>query len=825
MRGRAGRVATCVIVLLAASAARAGMLSRASVSSAGAQGTGRSGKPAVSADGRWVGFISTAPDLTPGDGDALIDVFVRDRRTGPTTLVSKSSAGVKGNGDSGYFFNNGAVPALSATGRYVAFTSSATNLVLGAGGVFVHDRDADGDGIFDEPGAVATVRVSVSSSGIAGDGWSAGPAISNDGRVVAFFSSSTNLVTGDTNGGIDVFVHDRDTDGNGVFDEPGAISTRRVSVGPGGVEGDGWSFDGDSPSISANGRIIAFTSEATNLVPNDTNNARDVFAHDRVTGTTERVNVSSSGAQTQYLDSFNSGLSADGRFVAFTAADPQLALPSGYEPGYYDVFVRDRLTGVTTTWTSTAPIGIRTGGSPFAPRLSADGRLVAFVVRFGDFYNEPGEAFIYVHDRVDDTTTAFSIGDGDDFRHAESREFALSADGRAIAFESVGASFVAGDTNGVADAFVHDCPQPVAGQTSFCEPMPLAPLDGTSQARFAAGADEFAVTETPATGLGPVFNDVSCAACHNRPHTGGSSLRTVTRIGRDGPGGFDDLAALGGPVIQEQGTSVGGCVVPGEVVPPEATIVARRDTPALFGLGLVDRLPDSAILRYADPDDRNRDGISGRPNLVGGRVGRFGRKAQIASLAEFSADAYLTEMGVTSPSRPSELRPQGLDPVCDVASDPEDGGGAVAKFTDFITFLAPLQPGYAARQVKRAARPGARLFRSIGCQSCHTSRFKALTAGPSGRRVNVVLWSDLLLHDMGAGLADGIVQGDASGSEFRTAPLWGVFWSAPYLHDGRATTLEAAIVLHGGEATFARDAFIALPPALRAQVVAFVKTL
>jgi CxxC motif-containing protein (DUF1111 family) len=166
-----------------------------------------------------------------------------------------------------------------------------------------------------------------------------------------------------------------------------------------------------------------------------------------------------------------------------------------------------------------------------------------------------------------------------------------------------------------------------------------------------------------------------------------------------------------------------------------------------------------------------------------------------------------------------------VDPVCDVAADPEDGGGAVAEFTDFVTFLAPLQPGYAAREVKRATRPGARLFRSIGCQSCHSSRFKAVTVPPSGRRVKVVLWSDLLLHDMGAGLADGIVQGDASGSEFRTAPLWGVFWSAPYLHDGRAATLEDAIALHGGEAARARDAFIALPAAVRAQLVAFVKSL
>jgi len=831
MSGRTGPVVACVIVLLGAPVARAGIVSRMSVSSAGGQVVGRSGKPGLSADGRWVAFISDAPNLVPGDGDDLIDVFVRDRLTGTTTLVSKSSAGVKGNGDSGYFFNNGAVPAVSATGRYVAFVSSATNLVpdlgLGGGGVFVHDRDADGDGVFDEPGGVTTVRVSVSSAGVPNDGWSSGPAISASGRFVSFFSSATNLVPNDTNGVIDVFVHDRDTDGDGVFDEPGAMRTTRVSVGPGGVEGNLDSFDGDSPSLSDDGRIVAFTSYASNLVPLDTNGARDVFTHDLVTGRTERVNVSSFGQQTQYLDSYNSALSADGRFVAFLTADHQLADASGYEPGYYDILVHDRVTGSTTTWTQTTPVGLRLGGSLFAPRLSADGRLIAFTVRFGNFYDDPGEAFVYVHDRIADTTTAFSIGNGDDFQHAEDREFALSTDGRAVAFESVDETFIAGDTNGTIDVFVHDCPLAVPGQTASCEPIPLSPLDATRRARFVAGAEEFTTVETLASGLGPVFNDVSCVACHNRPQVGGSSPRTVTRIGRDGPGGFDELAAVGGPIIQEHGIvdSAAGCFVPGEVVPPEATIVTHRDTPALFGLGVIDRLPDSSILRFADPDDRNGDGISGRPNMVGGRVGRFGRKAQIATLAEFAADAYLNEMGVTTPGHSSELRPQGNDPVCDGAYEPEDDGHAVVAFTDFISLLGPLQPGYALRQVKRAARPGARLFRLVGCQTCHTNKFKVLTSAPGGPRVKVVVWSDLLLHDMGPDLADGIVQGDATGSEFRTSPLWGVLWSAPYLHDGRAPTLEAAIAQHGGEATSARDRFLALPPEMQQELLTFVKSL
>ena len=207
MHARTFQLVASVIVLSVVSPAAAGMLSRASVSSAGVQGNGRSGKPGLSADGRWVAFISSSSNLTPDDPDTLIDVFVRDRHTGATTLVSKSSAGVKGNADSGYWFNNGAVPALSATGRYVVFYSGATNLTPGpTGAVFVHDRDADGNGVFDEPGGIATVRVSVASDGTPANGWSAGAAISANGRVVAFFSLATNLVPGDTNDAFDIFV-------------------------------------------------------------------------------------------------------------------------------------------------------------------------------------------------------------------------------------------------------------------------------------------------------------------------------------------------------------------------------------------------------------------------------------------------------------------------------------------------------------------------------------------------------------------------------------------------------------------------------------------
>src|SRR5262249_22709618 len=147
--------------------------------------------------------------------------------------------------------------------------------------------------------------------------------------------------------------------------------------------------------------------------------------------------------------------------------------------------------------------------------------------------------------------------------------------------------------------------------------------------------------------------------CHSHPTIGGSSTRFVTRFGRYGPAGFDPMTDHGGSLIQANGIVTDVCSVPAETVPPEATVTTRRDTPPLFGLGLIDAIPDSQILRWADPTDRNRDGISGRPNMVGGRVGRFGWKAQVATLHDFSGDAYLNEMGITSPEFPNENAPQG----------------------------------------------------------------------------------------------------------------------------------------------------------------------
>src|SRR2546426_905363 len=282
-----------------ATAASAGAAERVSVDSAGTQANGASFGQALSADGRFVAFTSVAPDLVAGDTSGAADVFAHDRQTGTTKRVSVDSAGTQANGDS-------TGVALSADGRFVAFTSVATNLVAGdtngVTDVFVHDRQAG-----------TTERVSVDSAGSEGNGASTGVALSADGRFVAFTSVATNLVAGDTNGVTDVFVHDRQTG-----------TTERASVDSAGTEGNGASA---GVVLSADGRYVAFTSVATNLVAGDTNGVTDVFVHDRQTGTTERVSVDSAGIEGNGA-SAGVALSADGRFVAFTSVATNLVARS-----------------------------------------------------------------------------------------------------------------------------------------------------------------------------------------------------------------------------------------------------------------------------------------------------------------------------------------------------------------------------------------------------------------------------------------------------------------------------------------------------------------
>ncbi|CAA0111745.1 Uncharacterised protein [Halioglobus japonicus] len=328
-------------------------------------------------------------------------------------LASVSSAGVLSNGDSESM-------SLSGDGRYVAFDSTASNLVPG-------DTNASVDIFVRDLLEGVTTRVSLTSAGGQANSHSSNPAISADGRFVAFQSKATNLVANITNNDTDIFVHDRITG-----------TTTRVSVDSAGNEGNSYSF---LPSISTNGRYVAFESEASNLVAGDTNNRRDVFVHDRSTGITTRVSV---GIPNIYSVSGgnNSQISANGRYVVFGQSGT-------------GVFVHDRNSG-TTTRASVDSAGNPSGG--WRPSISADGRYVAFQSSAGDLVPGDTNSYtdVFLHDRSTGKTTRASVSSTGAQSNENSEWSAISGDGRYVVFGSWASNLVANDTNGDFDIFVHD---------------------------------------------------------------------------------------------------------------------------------------------------------------------------------------------------------------------------------------------------------------------------------------------------------------------------------------------------------------------------------
>ena len=370
-------------------------------------------------------------------------------------------------------------------------------------------------------------------------------------------------------------------------------------------------------------------------------------------------------------------------------------------------------------------------------------------------------------------------------------------------------------------------PAPVAGRTGG----PLIGLTPAQLADFQDGLAAFRQVENADSGLGPIFNDVSCVSCHEAVAPGGGSPRTVTRFGRTTNGVFDPLTAQGGSLLQARALSPDLR----EIVPPEANTVALRISTPLFGAGLIEAIPDATLIASAGA--AKPDGIRGHASLVkdvttgADRVGRFGWKAQQATLLAFSGDAYLNEMGVTNRFFPVENAPNG-DTVrlarADLILDPEDeinpatDRGDIDRAAAFMRLLAPPARTSAATVATRA---GEATFGALNCATCHTP---TLRTGPSPiaalANKPVDLYSDLLLHDMGA-LGDGIAQASAAPREMRTTPLWGLGTHRSFLHDGRATSLDAAIRAHDGEAAPARDRYINLTPTQRQNLTAFLGSL
>jgi CxxC motif-containing protein (DUF1111 family) len=360
---------------------------------------------------------------------------------------------------------------------------------------------------------------------------------------------------------------------------------------------------------------------------------------------------------------------------------------------------------------------------------------------------------------------------------------------------------------------------------------PVRGLSAEQLARFNEGFARFARPVTVEEGLGPVFNDVSCGACHFAPPFGDANIRFEVRFGRAAGDEFDPLTDLGGNLLQTRGIGRRGRVVfRGEEVPDEANVVTRRLTTPLFGAGLVEAVPDAALRRIALRQARQAiDGVSGRihaftdPQSGEERVGRFGWKAVVPTLEQFSAGAYLNEMGITNPGFPEETCPQGdcalllADPV----EDPEDDGEDIAAFASYMRLLAPPARGRRDGETDE----GEAIFEGIGCAICHqpTLRTGESQIAALNRRV-FRPYSDFLLHDMGS-LGDGVPEGDASATEMRTAPLWGLRVRPRLLHDGRTTDLAEAILAHDGEGRRSRARFAALDDSQRRALIAFLRSL
>ncbi len=375
--------------------------------------------------------------------------------------------------------------------------------------------------------------------------------------------------------------------------------------------------------------------------------------------------------------------------------------------------------------------------------------------------------------------------------------------------------------------------------------LPIAGIDDEWRARFDEGDIRFEQRFREAQGLGPVYIRQACGSCHEGDAKGPGFVTKMVAVEADG------ITPLADQSVLEYGATIrpyaaGGAVTPLDV--PDGTLVRKstRIGPAVFGRGYIDAIADAEIERIEAEQSERTDGISGRIHRVAwqseanpdtrfhsygpqttGLIGRFGLKARIATADEFTADAFQGDMSLTNPLRPVELpNPDALDDDAHEGIDvDEETVNVVGDYVRLLSIPARLDP---ADDDDLAA--GAELFDTVDCDACHvpSMRTRADYPIPQLADVDAPVFSDLLLHDMGEDLADGLVENDASGSEWKTAPLIGLRHLRSYLHDGRASTVAEAIELHdgeGSEATPVVEAYRALSDDERDQLVAYVETL
>lgn len=402
------------------------LITRVSVGPAGVEGDGFSHYPSMSANARYVAFESDATNLVPG---LVADIFVRDRYLGTTRAVD---VGVSGQPSDGFSIK----PVISASGRFVAFASFASNLTDTA------DTNNEYDIYVRNLRTNQTRRVTVGLHGQESDGFTADPRISANGHVIAFYSGASNLVDGDTNGRLDIFARAR------------WHVIQRVSVGPHGVQAND---DCYYPSISGDGRFVTFATAATNLTATGTEGNFHVYVRDRYRHRTRPVSVGLRG-QPENGDSDFSAVSADGHYIAFVSSSSNLV--RGDTNDVDDVFVRNMWTGRTKR-VSIGSDGSQGNEGTFGtvPAISSNGRFVAFTSLADNLVpgDTPGSIDLYLRDLKAHKIRLLPVGFGGEPADAASSLFerpAISADGHAVAFSSIASNLIEQDLNGALDVFV-----------------------------------------------------------------------------------------------------------------------------------------------------------------------------------------------------------------------------------------------------------------------------------------------------------------------------------------------------------------------------------